>query len=291
MPRVGDEVEVVVRAGAAALARVAKRQRARHAQVQQQAAAASSADGSQRYLPRRAHRADASGRRSAAGVAAERPAQRLAHAHARARGRRAMRSAKLRRVTSTSGNSGMRGIIRCRHPGRGLECALARRWQLRLPLAMRVATDRLAAALPRRVGLRAAARAPAELPCAGRPAPPTAAENSALDAPLFYQLLLGELELRSGEPARPATQLMLDAARRTTRRSAVPARGRHRAAGARRRQALAAARAWRQAAARVARGAALPAADPGRAQPRRRSRPSRCAPDAGAHAEAERNRR
>jgi tetratricopeptide (TPR) repeat protein len=39
-------------------------------------------------------------------------------------------------------------------------------------------------------------------------------ENSSLDAPLFYQLLLGEIELREGQ-AGTAYQLMLDAARRT----------------------------------------------------------------------------
>ena len=38
-------------------------------------------------------------------------------------------------------------------------------------------------------------------------------ENSALDAPLFYQLLLSEIELRNGQ-AGTAYQLMLDAARR-----------------------------------------------------------------------------
>ena len=41
-----------------------------------------------------------------------------------------------------------------------------------------------------------------------------AVENSALDAPLFYQLLLGEIQLRSGDPAT-AFQLLLDAARRS----------------------------------------------------------------------------
>lgn len=39
-------------------------------------------------------------------------------------------------------------------------------------------------------------------------------ENSALDAQLFYQLLIGEIELRSGE-AGTAYQVVLDAARRT----------------------------------------------------------------------------
>ncbi len=48
-----------------------------------------------------------------------------------------------------------------------------------------------------------------------QPAPPMAAvENSDLDAQLFYQLLIGEIELRSGE-AGTAYQVMLDAARRT----------------------------------------------------------------------------
>src|SRR5450755_467388 len=43
----------------------------------------------------------------------------------------------------------------------------------------------------------------------GRPA----IESSRLDAPLFYQLLLGEIELRNGDTAT-AYQLLLDAARR-----------------------------------------------------------------------------
>ena len=44
--------------------------------------------------------------------------------------------------------------------------------------------------------------------------PASKVENSSLDAPLFYQLLLGEIELRQGQ-AGTAYQLMLDAARRT----------------------------------------------------------------------------
>ncbi|CAN5459022.1 tetratricopeptide repeat protein [soil metagenome] len=70
-------------------------------------------------------------------------------------------------------------------------------------------------------------------------------QNSNLDAPLFYQLLIGEMELRSGE-AGTAYQVMLDAARRAKddqlfRRAtdiALQAR-----AGD---QALAAVKAWRQ---------------------------------------------
>jgi tetratricopeptide (TPR) repeat protein len=69
--------------------------------------------------------------------------------------------------------------------------------------------------------------------------------RSALDAPLFYQLLIGEIELRDGE-AGNAYSVLLDAARRTRDESlfkrsvdvALQAR-----AGD---QALAAARAWRQ---------------------------------------------
>ena len=46
------------------------------------------------------------------------------------------------------------------------------------------------------------------------PAPASAPLNSALDAPLFYQLLLGEMELREGQPGN-AFEVILDAARRT----------------------------------------------------------------------------
>jgi tetratricopeptide (TPR) repeat protein len=46
------------------------------------------------------------------------------------------------------------------------------------------------------------------------PAAQPPVENSDLDAQLFYQLLIGEIELRSGE-AGTAYQVMLDAARRT----------------------------------------------------------------------------
>ena len=71
-------------------------------------------------------------------------------------------------------------------------------------------------------------------------------ENSALDARLFYQLLIGEIQLREGEPGE-AFQIVLDAARRQPDDQlfrhvtdiAVQAR-----AGD---QALQAVRAWRQA--------------------------------------------
>jgi tetratricopeptide (TPR) repeat protein len=70
-------------------------------------------------------------------------------------------------------------------------------------------------------------------------------ENSALDAPLFYQLLIGELELRGGE-AGTAYQVLLDAARRT-KDEALFRRATEVALSARAGdQALAAAKTWRQ---------------------------------------------
>jgi tetratricopeptide (TPR) repeat protein len=70
--------------------------------------------------------------------------------------------------------------------------------------------------------------------------------NSSLDAPLFYQLLIGEIELNAGEPGA-AYEVILDAARRTRddalfrRAIDIALQGR---AGE---QALAASRAWRTA--------------------------------------------
>ncbi|MFN5699517.1 MAG: hypothetical protein ACK47V_02605, partial [Betaproteobacteria bacterium] len=92
-----------------------------------------------------------------------------------------------------------------------------------------------------------APRAPAEAAtgsstaASAQPAP-----SSRLDAPLFYQLLIGELELRQGQPAT-AYAVLLDAARRTRDESlyeravdsALKAPAGH--------EALVAATAWRQA--------------------------------------------
>ncbi|MES2958359.1 MAG: tetratricopeptide repeat protein [Pseudomonadota bacterium] len=90
----------------------------------------------------------------------------------------------------------------------------------------------------------AIAQEPGTASVAAAPATPDL-PSSALDAPLFYQLLIGEIELRHGEPSN-AYAVLLDAARRTRDESlfkrsvdvALQAR-----AGD---QALAAARAWRQ---------------------------------------------
>jgi tetratricopeptide (TPR) repeat protein len=83
---------------------------------------------------------------------------------------------------------------------------------------------------------------PTEAP--GDPAAPVV--NSSLDGSLFFQLLVGELELRSGE-AGAAYQVLLDAARRSSDeglfRRAIDIALRSRAGD----QALSAARAWRTA--------------------------------------------
>jgi tetratricopeptide (TPR) repeat protein len=74
--------------------------------------------------------------------------------------------------------------------------------------------------------------------------PAEAPATSALDASLFYQLLIGEMELRGGE-AGTAYEVILDAARRT-RDEALFRRAVDIALGARAgEQALAATRAWR----------------------------------------------
>ncbi len=88
---------------------------------------------------------------------------------------------------------------------------------------------------------------PAATPATEAPSPPPAPPlPSALDAPLFYQLLIGEMELRGGEAAT-AYQVILDAARRTREpalfRRAVDIAIQGRALE----QALGAVRAWRTA--------------------------------------------
>jgi len=91
----------------------------------------------------------------------------------------------------------------------------------------------------------ASAQAPGK-PAAAASAPATQPppQNSALDAPLFYQLLIGEIELNTGH-ASAAYEVVLDAARRTRNellfRHAVEIALQSRAGE----QALAATRAWR----------------------------------------------
>lgn len=75
---------------------------------------------------------------------------------------------------------------------------------------------------------------------------PSTVANSSLDAPLFYQLIIGEMELRSGQPGT-AYQVLLDAARKT-RDEALFRRATEVALQARAGdQALAATQAWRAA--------------------------------------------
>lgn len=86
--------------------------------------------------------------------------------------------------------------------------------------------------------------APPAAAAASSPPPPV--QSSALDAPLFYQLLIAELELQRGQPG-VAFQVLLDAARRTADealfRRVVNVALQARAGN----EALQATRAWRQA--------------------------------------------
>jgi len=92
----------------------------------------------------------------------------------------------------------------------------------------------------------ALAQTPPTRPAAATAKESTVAATSALDAPLFYQLLIGEIELRNGE-AGNAYAVLLDAARRT-RDEALFKRAVEVALQARAGdQALGGARAWRQA--------------------------------------------
>ncbi len=93
----------------------------------------------------------------------------------------------------------------------------------------------------------ACAPALAQAPQQAAAAAKTAPENSALDAPLFYQLLIGEIELSAGH-AGSAFEVVFDAAKRT-RDEALFRRAVDIALQARAgEQALDATRAWRQAA-------------------------------------------
>lgn len=88
--------------------------------------------------------------------------------------------------------------------------------------------------------------APKPAPLAADDAAAKAVANSTLDAPLFYQLLIGEMELRGGQ-AGTAFEVILDAARRTRDEAlfkrAVDVALQSRAGE----QALSASRAWRSA--------------------------------------------
>ncbi len=119
-------------------------------------------------------------------------------------------------------------------------------------IAVRARRFRAASAVVAAVGATLAVLAvPARAQADARPSEPAAAEaapirNSTLDAPLFYQVLIGELELSAGRVGN-AYEVLLDAARRhgddeLYRRATDIALQAH--AGD---QALAAARAWRAA--------------------------------------------
>ena len=113
--------------------------------------------------------------------------------------------------------------------------------QRRAP-ALRLLAATLAVLAWSSAAAQADAPAPAAVPAEVK-APPV---PSALDAPLFYQLLIGELELKEGRPGN-AYQVMLDAARRQSDddlfQRAVEIALQARAGD----QALAATKAWREA--------------------------------------------
>ena len=116
---------------------------------------------------------------------------------------------------------------------------------LRLP-SMRAATLAAALACGAVVAQTPPAASPAASDLATDAAPAVPIQSSALDAPLFYQLLIGEIELSAGR-AGNAYEVMLDAARRQNDESlyqrAVEIALQARAGD----QALAAALAWRAA--------------------------------------------
>ena len=116
---------------------------------------------------------------------------------------------------------------------------------LRLP-SMRAAALAAALACAAVAAQAPPATQPATSALATDAAPAASIKNSALDAPLFYQLLIGEIELSAGR-AGNAYEVMLDAARRQNDESlyqrAVEIALQARAGD----QALAAAQAWRTA--------------------------------------------
>lgn len=98
-----------------------------------------------------------------------------------------------------------------------------------------------------------AGAAPSEPPPANAPTgtaaavpPPAQPLRSALDGQLFYQVLIGELELRQGQPG-PAYQIMLDAARRTRNEQLFKRTVEIALRAQAGQEALAAAKAWRTA--------------------------------------------
>jgi hypothetical protein len=177
-----------------------------------------------------------------------------------------MRSAKPRRVTSTSGNSGMKVKLRRRRsPTRRSFKSLdyhdsmipsPRRHRLAaaaslvlLACAVHAQTsDPAAPNSPAPIIERNAPPRPAVRPrvTAPKPASEPAAQPSALTADLFYEILMGEMTARSGDPGS-GYALVLDAARRLRDgklfQRAVEIALQSRSGDA----ALAAARAWQEA--------------------------------------------
>ena len=95
-------------------------------------------------------------------------------------------------------------------PRIGGTCAPSLQLPVQLPVHLQVKLSLKLATLLTALALGQGAQAQAGAP----DTPRSAFENSKLDAPLFYQLLIGEIEQSAGEPGE-AHQVILDAARRT----------------------------------------------------------------------------
>ena len=115
---------------------------------------------------------------------------------------------------------------------------------LSLPLLLR--PSRLALACALALGTLALSVRAEETEAEDKSSTPPAlpVQNSAMDAPMFYQLLVGEMELRSGEVG-VAYQVLLDAARRTQDEALYKRVVQIALQGRAGEQALVAAKAWR----------------------------------------------
>ncbi len=173
-----------------------KTQAARHAQVDQQQAALQI---HQQVLATPAHRPAPVCPTRHRGVTPQRPPQWFAWNDGLRCEPPAIRSAKLRRVTSTSGSSGM-GMAWLEDGRQGLD------YYGSMHRTPRFAVLILSVALMAASPLQAQSTDPA----------PEKEPNSALNGELFYQLLLGEVNALGGEPGL-GYQLILDAAQKDRR--------------------------------------------------------------------------
>src|SRR5882672_1956151 len=170
---------------------------------------ASSAKGNQRYLPRRV--APPTVRPTSCSGSTPKGQRRGFPSLTAVTRAPSMRSAKLWRVVSTSGSSGMQGIITT-HRGQCLWRAF-----FEVPCPTRIIRATGVSRMPARFNFRLrtlAIAATALVLTHGAFAQAAEPTRSRLDRQLFLQLLIGEIELREGEVGT-AYEVVLDAARRT----------------------------------------------------------------------------